>query len=80
MGPHNSPGDWAVAAAQGKGTRAGRERPVLGARSGPRIGEDPVGPGRRVAVDPVGYKHGVMRQGDGACKGMWLGPHNGPTG
>ena len=66
-GPHNSPGDQAGAAAQGK--RAGRERPVLGARNGPRMDEDPVGPRHRVAGGPVGYKHG-MRDG--------MGPHNSP--
>ena len=33
MGPHNSPGEKTGVAAQGK--RAGRVRPVLGARSGP---------------------------------------------
>ena len=80
MGPHNSPEDLAGAAAQGKGTGARRERPVLGARRGPRMEEDPVGPRHRVAGDPVGYKHGMMGQGDGAGKGVWLGPHNGPTG
>ena len=37
----------AGAAALGKG--AGRERPVLGARNGPRMDEDPVGPRHRVA-------------------------------
>ena len=67
MGPHNSPGDYAGAAAQRK--RAGRERPVLGARNGPRMDEDPVGPRHRVAGGLVGYKHG-MRDG--------MGPHNSP--
>ena len=43
---------------------AGRERPVLGARNGPRMDEDPVGPRHRVAGGPVGYKHG-MRDGMG---------------
>ena len=33
---------------------------MLGARSGPRKEEDPVGPRHRVAGDPVGYKHGMM--------------------
>ena len=80
MGTHNSPGDWAGAVAQGKGTGAGRERPVLGARSGPWMEKDPVGPRHRVAGNPVGYKHGMMGQGDGAGKGVWLGPHSGPTG
>ena len=62
MGPHNNPGDWAGAAAREKG--AGRERPVLGARNGPRMDENPVGPRHRVAGGPVGYKHG-MRDGMG---------------
>ena len=53
---------------------------MLGARSGPRMDEDPVGPRHRVAGNPVGYKHGMMGQGDGAGKGVWLGPHNRPTG
>ena len=53
---------------------------MLGARSGPRMEEDPVGPCHRVAGDPVAYKHGMMGQGHGAGKGVWLGPHNGPTG
>ena len=53
---------------------------MLGAQSGPRMEEDPVGPRHGVAGDPVGYKHGMMGQGDGAGKGVWLGPHNGPTG
>ena len=78
MGPHNSPGDKTGPTAQGK--RAGRVRPVLGARNGPRLEEDPVGPRHRVAGDPVGYKHGMRGQGDGAGMGVWLGPHNGPTG
>ena len=41
-------------AAQEKGAGAGRERPVLGARNGPRMDEDPVGPRHRVAGGPVG--------------------------
>ena len=80
MGPHNSLGDQAGAAAQGKGTGAGRERPVLGARSGLRMEEDPLGPRHRVTGDPVGDKHGMKGQGDEAGKGVWLRPHNGPTG
>ena len=56
--------------------RAGRVRPVLGARNGPRMEEDPVGPRHRVAGNPVGYKHGMMGQGDGAGKGVWLGRTN----
>ena len=67
MGPHNNPGDQAGTAARGKG--AGIERPVLGARNGPRMDEDPVGPRHRVAGGPVGYKHG-MRHG--------MGPHDSP--
>ena len=54
---------------RGKGAGAGRERPVLGARNGPRMDEDPVGQRHRVAGGPVGYKHG-MRDG--------MGPHNSP--
>ena len=53
---------------------------MVGARSGPRMEEDPVGPRHRVAGDLVGYKHGMQGQGDGAGKGVLLGPHNGPTG
>ena len=53
---------------------------MLGARSGPRMEEDPVGPRHKVAGDPVGYKHGMKGQGDGAGKGVWLGPQSGLTG
>ena len=67
MGPHDNPGEWAGAAARRKG--AERERPVLGARNGPWMDEDPVGPRHRVAGGPVGYKHG-MRDG--------MGPHDSP--
>ena len=57
----------------------GREkRPVLGARNDRRMDDDPVGPRRRVAGSPVGYKHGKMGKGDGTGKGVWLGPHNSP--
>ena len=42
---------------------------MLGARSGPRMEEDPVGPRHRIAGNLVGYKHGMMGQGDGAGKG-----------
>ena len=80
MGPQDSPGDQARATAQGKGTGAARERPVLGARNGPWMEEAAVGQRHRVAGDPVGYKHGRMRQGDRAVKGVWLGPHNGLKG
>ena len=38
---------------------------MQGARNGPRIDEDPVGPRYWVACGPVGYKHG-MRDGMGA--------------
>ena len=38
---------------------------MRGARNGPRIDEDPVGPRQGVAGGPVGYKHG-MRDGMGA--------------
>ena len=51
---------------------------MLGARKGPPMDEDLVGPRRRVASGPVGYKHGKMGKGDGTEKGMWLGPHNRP--
>ena len=51
---------------------------MLGARNGPRMDEDPVGPRRRVGGGPVGYKHGKMGKGDGTEKGVWLGPHNSP--
>ena len=44
---------------------------MLGARNGPRMHEDPVGPRHRVAGGPVGYKHG-MRDG--------MEPHNSPMG
>ena len=80
MGPHNSPGEEAGAAAQGKGAGAGREQPVLGARNGPRMEDDPVGPRHRVAGGPVGYKHGMIVKRDGTEKGVWLGPHNSPAG
>ena len=53
---------------------------MLGARSCPRMEEAPVGQRHRVSGDPVGYKHGMQGQGDGAGKGVWLGPHNGPKG
>ena len=53
---------------------------MLSARSGPRKEEAPVGPRHRVAGDPVGYKHGMKGQGDGAGKGVWLEPQNGPMG
>ena len=53
---------------------------MLGARSGPRMEEDPVGQRHRVAGDPVGYKQGMEGQGDGAGEGVWLEPHNGPKG
>ena len=52
---------------------------MLGALSGPRMDKDLVGPRHRAASDPVGYKHRMMKQRDGAGKGVWLGPHNGPT-
>ena len=37
---------------------------MQGARNGPRMNEDPVGPRHWVAGGPVGYKHG-MRDGRG---------------
>ena len=37
---------------------------MLGARNGPRMDEDPVGPRHGVAGGPVGYEHG-MRDGMG---------------
>ena len=42
---------------------------MLGARNGPRMDVDPLGPRNRVAGGPVGYKHG-MRDG--------MGPHDSP--
>ena len=53
---------------------------MLGASNGPQMEEAPVGQRHRVPGDPVGYKHEMQGQGDGAGKGMWLGPHNGPKG
>ena len=53
---------------------------MLGAGSSSRKEEAPVGQRHRVAGDPVRYKHGLKGQGDGAGKGVWLGPHNDPTG
>ena len=50
--------------AQERGAGEGGERPVLGARNGPWMDEDPVGPRHRVAGGPVGWKHG-MRDGMG---------------
>ena len=43
---------------------------MLGARSGPRMEEDPVGLRHRVAGGPVGYKHGMKGKGDGTEKGV----------
>ena len=51
---------------------------MLGARSGPQIDEDPVGPRYRVAGGPLGYKHGMKGEGDRTEKGVRLGPHNSP--
>ena len=50
--------------AQERGAGKGGERPVLGARTGPRMDEDQVGPRHGVAGGSVGYKHG-MRDGMG---------------
>ena len=59
--------------------KRGREkRPVLGARNGPRMDEDPVGRRRRVAGGPVGYKHEKMGKGDETEKDVWGGRHNSP--
>ena len=55
--------------AQERRAGEGGERPVLGARNGPRMDEDPVGPRHGVAGGPVGYKHGIR---DG------MGPHDSP--
>ena len=55
--------------AQERGAGEGGEAPVLGARNGPRMDEDPVGPRHRVAGGPLGYKHGKR---DG------MGPHDNP--
>ena len=49
---------------------------MLGARNGPRMEEDPVGPRHSVAGDLEGYKHGMMGNRDGTGKGVWLGLHN----
>ena len=51
---------------------------MLGARNGPQMDEDPVGPRQRVAGGPVGYKHGMKGEGNGTEKNVWLGPHNSP--
>ena len=51
---------------------------MLGARNGPRMVMDPVGPRYRVAGGPMGYKHGRKGEGDGTEKGVWLGPHKIP--
>ena len=56
----------------------GRERPVLGARIGPRMDEDPAGPRQRVAGGPLGYKHRMMGKGDGTEKRVRLAPQNSP--
>ena len=53
---------------------------MLGARNGPWMEEDSVGPRYKVAGGPVGYNHRMMGKGDGTEKGVWLGPHNSPTG
>ena len=53
---------------------------MLGARNGPQMEEDPVGPRHRVAGGPVGYKHGMKGKGDGTEKGMWLERHNSRAG
>ena len=37
-----------------------------------------MGPRHRVAGGPLGYKHGMMGEGDGTEKGVCLGPHNSP--
>ena len=55
--------------AQERGAGEGGERLVLGARNGPRMDEDPVGPRHRVAGGPLGYKHGMS---DG------MGPRDSP--
>ena len=62
QGAHDT--EHAIGRGRGTGEGAGRERPVLGARNGPRMDDDPEGPRRRVAGGPVGYKHG-MRDGMG---------------
>ena len=51
---------------------------MLGARNGPWMDEDPVGPRYRVTGGPVRYNHGMKGEGDGTEKGVWLGPHNSP--
>ena len=62
---------WVTGRDTGGRGGAKRERPVLGARYGPWMDEDPEGPRHRVAGGPVGCKHG-MRDG--------MGPHNSPGG
>ena len=63
--------------AQERGAGEGWERPVLGARNGPWMNEDPVGPRHGVAGGPVGYKHG-MRDGWGrrTARGIRPGPRH----
>ena len=51
---------------------------MLGARNGPRMDEDTVGPRHRVAGGPLRYKHGMKGEGDGTEKGVGLGPHDSP--
>ena len=54
---------------------------MQGARNGPWMDEDPVGPRHSVAGGPVGYEH-RMRDGmePGAEKGVLRAPHNSPVG
>ena len=62
MGRRGSPGvgrDGRRDVVQEARTGARRERPVLGARNGPRMHEDPVGPRDKVAGGPVGSNHGM---------------------
>ena len=42
---------------------------MLGARNGPRMDEDPVGPCHRVSGGPMGYIHGIWNG---------MGPRNSP--
>ena len=51
---------------------------MLGARNGPQMDEDPVGPRHRVAGGPLGYEHGMKGEGGETEKGVGLGSHNSP--
>ena len=57
---------------RGTGERDGSGKGATRAKRTKRFpgGEAPVGQRHRVAGDPVGYKHGMKGQGDGAGKGV----------